>query len=410
MLTTLLRPVATAMLRRVQAELDQVPRPVDAPQYHAPGPHPDRVLIFGNGPAIGFGVRTQELALPGQVGRRLAAATGRGADIDLVAKRGVSIERAAAMLPPLRPSRYDGLVVVLGSTDAAALLPVQRWREAMTAVLEELTRLAAPRSPIVVLGIHELRRSALTTGMLGDLIDAHAVRLNAITKELCGTDCRVRYVERDVERSRDVRYQSSEAFEVLADMIVPALLPGLASAAVDRTAAAARSQRAAPAAEVSRQSALEALHVLDTEPEERFDRIVRSARRTFGTTAAAVSLIDGDRQWRKAVAGPPGAPPALPEEMPREVSVCSRTIRHDRPLVIPDLAQDPLVHPDLLATGYRFYAGYPVESPDGYRVGALCLLDVEPREDVDVALLREYALRVQRELWAGAEAAAGQLR
>lgn len=398
MLTTLLRPVARALLSRVQAELDSVPHPTDVPQYHAPGPDPDRILVFGNGPAIGFGVRTQELALPGQIGRRLATATGRGADIDLVARRGTSVETAASLIPRLRPSRYDGIVVVIGATDAAALLPAGRWRRAMKALLEELTRTAAPDTPIAILGIHELRRSALTSGVLGDLIDRHAQRLNAVTRELCAADPRIRYVARaDSSTTKRVRYQSVQAFERLAEMIVPALLPGLAAAARDRSAAAARAQRAQPSAEISRQGALDALGVLDTPAEERFDRIARSVRSTFGTTAAAVSFIDGPRQWFKAVAGPLED---LPDrELPREVGLCGRTIRHDHALVVPDLAAEPQVHPDLLATGYRFYAGYPVESPDGYRVGAVCVLDREPRTDIDESLLREFALRVQRELW-----------
>ncbi|MGN6744367.1 MAG: GAF domain-containing protein [Amnibacterium sp.] len=398
MLTTLLRPVARALLSRVQAELDTVPHPTDAPQYHAPGPAPDRVLIFGNGPAIGFGVRTQELALPGQVGRRLAASTGRGADIDLVARRGTTVEMAAPLIARLRPARYDGIVIVIGATDAAALLPLRRWREAMSALLTEVTKHAAPTSPIVVLGIHELRRSALTSGLLGDIIDCHAQQLNAVTRELCASDPRVQYVARDEARSARVRYQSAQAFGTLAEMIVPALVPGLNASALDRTPAAARCQRSVPAAEVSRQAALHAIGVLDTAPEERFDRIVRSARTTFGTTAAALSFIDGPRQWYKAVAGPSELE-TRERSMPREVGMCHRTIRHDQALVVPDLATARHVHPDFLAAGYRFYAGYPVESPDGYRVGALCVLDTAPRPDIDVALLREYALRVQRELW-----------
>jgi hypothetical protein len=401
MIEMLLRPVARAFLSRVQAELDHVPRPTDPPQYHAPGPDPDRVLIFGNGPAIGFGVRTQELALPGQVGRLLAAQTGRGADIDLVARRRTSVEIAAPLIARLRPGRYDGVVVVIGATDAAAFLSVRRWRAAMRDLLEELTRRASVGSPIVVLGIHGLRRSALTGGMLGDVVDRHARRLNAVTRSLCAEDPRLTYVERDDAAGRGVQYQSAQAFQLLAEMIVPALVPGLAATAASADARSARAARDTPAAEVARQSALDTLGVLDTEAEERFDRIVRSAKSTFGTRFAAISLVDRERQWHKAVAGPVGS--AL--ELPREVALCHRTIRHDKALVIADLRNDRLVHPDLLAAGWRFYAGYPIESPDGYRIGALCVLDTEPRagRDVDTALLRELALRVQREMWIRAD-------
>jgi GAF domain-containing protein len=178
---------------------------------------------------------------------------------------------------------------------------------------------------------------------------------------------------------------------------VPALVPALDAGAASAGPRSARAARDTPAPEVSRQAALDALEMLDTAPEERFDRITRSAKSTFGTAFASVSLVDRERQWHKAVAGPVGS--SL--ELPREVALCHRTIRHDRALVIADLRNDRHVHPDLLAAGWRFYAGYPIESPDGYRIGALCVLDTEPRagRDVDTVLLRELALRVQREMW-----------
>ncbi|HEY0373232.1 MAG TPA: GAF domain-containing protein [Amnibacterium sp.] len=397
MIELLLRPFARAFVTRVQAELDHVAHPTDPPQYHAPGPDPDRVLVFGNGPANGFGVRTQDLAMPGQIGRLLAAQTGRGADVDLVARRRTSVEVAPPMIARLRPERYDGIVVILGATDAAAFLPVSRWRAAMRGVLEEVTRRASPGTPIVVLGIYSLRRSTLTAGVLGRLVDRHARRLNAATKALCAEDPGLTYVDRDDEAVRGVQYRSAQAFQLLAEMIVPALVAGLDATAAGADNRSARAVRDTPAAEVARQSALDALDVLDTVPEERFDRIARSAKSTFGTAFAAISLLDRERQWHKAVAGPDDSP----AELPREVALCHRTIRHDRPLVVADLRNDPLVHPDLLAAGWRFYAGYPIESPDGYRIGALCVLDTEPRSgrDVDTALLRDLALRAQREMW-----------
>jgi hypothetical protein len=397
MIEQLLRPFARAFLNRLQAELDHVPHPTDPPQYHAPGPDPDRVLVFGNGPAMGFGVRTQELALPGQIGRRLAALTGRGADVDLVARRRTSIEITPPLIARLRPERYDGIVVVIGATDAAAFLPVRRWRAAMRDLLDEVTRRASPGTPVVVLAIHSLRRSALTSGVFGDLVDRHARRLNAVTRSLCAEDPGLTYLDRDDEAARGVQYQSAQAFQLLAEMIVPVLLAGLDATAAAQDNRSARAVRNTPAAEVTRQSALDALEVLDTAPEDRFDRIARSAKSSFGAPFAAITLVDRERQWHKAIAGPDGSP----VELPREVALCHRTIRHDRPLVVADLRDDPHVHPELLAAGWRFYAGYPIESPDGYRIGALCVLDTEPRpgRDVDTALLRDLALRAQREIW-----------
>jgi hypothetical protein len=130
--------------------------------------------------------------------------------------------------------------------------------------------------------------------------------------------------------------------------------------------------------EEDRLSALEDLHVLDTEPEERFDRITRLARRLFDVDVALVTLLDRDRQWFKAVSGDGIDVP----EIPRTLSFCDTTIRHDGSLVVEDLSTDerfrsnPLVTAD---TGVRFYAGYPLHAPGGQPVGTLCLLDHAPR-------------------------------
>ena len=73
-------------------------------------------------------------------------------------------------------------------------------------------------------------------------------------------------------------------------------------------------------------------------------------------------------------------------------------------MVVPDAFADerfrdnPFVHGE---PHFRFYAGFPVESPSGERIGALCVFDLEPRpaSDVDLVLLRELAIMVQSELW-----------
>ncbi|WP_286346246.1 GAF domain-containing protein [Frondihabitans sucicola] len=73
------------------------------------------------------------------------------------------------------------------------------------------------------------------------------------------------------------------------------------------------------------------------------------------------------------------------------------TIQSGMPFVVPDVWHDDrfVTHPAV-----RFYAGHPVETPDGIRIGALCVTDPHPRgaDSVDLVLLRELALSVQREL------------
>ena len=152
-----------------------------------------------------------------------------------------------------------------------------------------------------------------------------------------------------------------------------------------------------PPEEPRRIAALHALNILDTEPEERFDRITRLAQRLFGTQMATVSLIDSDRQWFKSAQG-------LDEpENSRDVSFCAHAILAPETTVVPDATQDerfadnPLVLDD---PSIRFYAGHPVSAPGGEPLGTLCVIDDKPWEeaDFDAEALRELAAMVEAEI------------
>ena len=143
--------------------------------------------------------------------------------------------------------------------------------------------------------------------------------------------------------------------------------------------------------------ALWALDILDTPAEERYDRIVRIAGLTLKAPIAYLSFVDENRQWLKANIGMPLC------ETDRDISFCGHTILQDRPLVIPDAAQDPRFHDNPMVIGdpfVRFYAGVPLHSVDGQNVGTLCVADREPRTmpDASLELLIEFAALVEREL------------
>jgi diguanylate cyclase (GGDEF)-like protein len=149
--------------------------------------------------------------------------------------------------------------------------------------------------------------------------------------------------------------------------------------------------------EPRRIAALHALNILDTEPEERFDRITRLAQRLFGTQMATVSLIDTDRQWFKSRQGMDDP------ENSRETSFCAHAILTPETTVVPDatlderFADNPLVMDD---PSIRFYAGHPVSAPGGEPLGTLCVIDDKPWEeaDFDVEALRELAAMVEAEI------------
>lgn len=125
-----------------------------------------------------------------------------------------------------------------------------------------------------------------------------------------------------------------------------------------------------------RLAALRALLILDTPPEERFDRIVRFASEEFNVPTALVSLIDQDRQWFKARVGMDVC------ETARDISFCGHAIVQPDIFVIPDaridprFADNPLV---ALPPHLVFYAGAPLPLPSGHVIGTLCLIDYKPR-------------------------------
>ncbi|MBY4897565.1 diguanylate cyclase [Cupriavidus sp. AU9028] len=152
-----------------------------------------------------------------------------------------------------------------------------------------------------------------------------------------------------------------------------------------------------PANEPQRLSALRSLNLLDSDVEERFDRITRLARRLFDVPIAVVSLVDADRQWFKSSYG------MAVRETPREHSFCAHAILEQNVMVVPDATQDARFHDSPLVTGkphVRFYAGCPLTAGQGATVGTLCLMDDKPRkmDDHDQALLRDLARLVEQEL------------
>ncbi len=152
-----------------------------------------------------------------------------------------------------------------------------------------------------------------------------------------------------------------------------------------------------PTDEIERIAALCRLHILDTPPEERFDRITRTAQRLFGVPIALVSLVDRERQWFKSRRGLDAI------ETPRQISFCGHAILADGPFIINDtlgderFADNPLVTGEL---GLRFYAGMPLHEQGGWRVGTLCLLGKTARDftPADIDALADLAQWAETEL------------
>lgn len=128
--------------------------------------------------------------------------------------------------------------------------------------------------------------------------------------------------------------------------------------------------------EAGRIAALMRYDILDTAIESEFEQIIQLVQRVFDMPMAAVTLVDSERQWFKARRG------IGPAETPRSIAFCNHTIAAADGLAVEDTAVDARFATSPLVIGdpkIRSYLGAPLRTPDGYQIGALCILGSETR-------------------------------
>ncbi len=135
--------------------------------------------------------------------------------------------------------------------------------------------------------------------------------------------------------------------------------------------------------EARRLAALNRFDFVDPEPGDILDRFARLAAQVFDTAFAALCFVEEERVGFVARHG------LEPSECPRTGSFFDQTIRQDDIVWIAD-AREVLPFRDMpLVTGppgIRFYAGAPLKTPDGLVIGALCVLDPDPRPLADLSI------------------------
>jgi PAS domain S-box-containing protein len=129
--------------------------------------------------------------------------------------------------------------------------------------------------------------------------------------------------------------------------------------------------------EVLRLEALESYSILDTYPEEEFDRITELASLVCGVKISLISLLDSERQWFKSKVGIDVA------ETPKNISFCQFAIQGTELYEVEDASKTDLFKNNPLVTGnpnIRFYAGHPLTDSNGFNLGTLCVIDPEPKK------------------------------
>jgi hypothetical protein len=154
---------------------------------------------------------------------------------------------------------------------------------------------------------------------------------------------------------------------------------------------------AVPADEAERIAAVRRYDLLDTPPVEALDRIAALAAAFFDVPFAVISIVDTDRVCFTARHGVDLV------QVDRGTSLCAAAILGDGPHVLPDTVDDPFARGNPLVAGefgLRFYAGVPLTTPAGYKLGMLCVMDVRPRPvtEHEIRVLTHLAGLVLREL------------
>ncbi len=152
-----------------------------------------------------------------------------------------------------------------------------------------------------------------------------------------------------------------------------------------------------PDNETQRQRAVDRLEILDTGPEDAFDRITRMTAKIMDTPIACVTIVDKDRQWFKSSVG------LDVQETNRRISFCGHAINSKSLFIVTNAREDPRFADNPLVTGapkIAFYIGVPVMSSDGYAVGTLCAISDTPKDPSDDQqnLMKDMAKVVEGEL------------
>jgi hypothetical protein len=157
--------------------------PTGPPEVSIAGTNPARILVIGDGPAAGFGVRTHQLGIAGHLARHLSGLLARGVVVTVVAQPAASARSTLKRLAEIDVNGYDSIVLMLATTDAFCLTLRRSWRRNMTGLVHALQSAEAPSVCVTSLASLHLGRPLLPFARR--LTGTHMRTLNAETRRIC---------------------------------------------------------------------------------------------------------------------------------------------------------------------------------------------------------------------------------
>ncbi len=393
-------PVMRAWVASKSGEFDRLPRPRDAAESHSMGVDSDRALIVGGDPAVGWGVLSHELALPGALSRALTRRTGRGTDVYVVAFPRLTIGAALVELTRMKWDRYDAVLVTIGVKDAGILTPLASWRRDLIRGMGIISRSCSPRALVFVAGVHPLSSIPVYDGPLSSVAEAHARKMNSISSLACDQLPRTTFVPLSApEPCSPFRFRDARSYNHWAEELAGSMAPQLdAERLADGDSRELRGGEGDAGSLDERAAAVRQISIRIEERRRRVDHVIARACASFGVKSATVSVIDSERVVHKAQIGD------VPEGILLSRSFTATVIRRRDGMIVsdatldarfrtlPHVAGEPRIH---------FYAGFALESPQGTRIGTLNIFDPSPRPSENswrLLQLRQFGLLVQAEL------------
>jgi hypothetical protein len=386
----LLAPVLSQWLRHSELSWRLLETPQDAPVTHVAGPNADRIALIGAGVAVGYGAHLHDLALGGQLARQVAARTGRGATVDTEARIRMRAVDALTVVQSIDLTRFDAIVLTIGTDEALHLTPRRQFRRQIDELLSWITREAPSTLTVMLVAIPDIPTIMRLPGIFAGDVSRHCARLNAQLQEACAGHHGVRLLP-FTPAGGDLMSAQPGIYRAWAALLAPSIARALDEQLSDP-------RRPALVHELPRQRALDDLNILDSALDDRFTRMVTTARDLFGVDGASIVFVDRERQWTMACAG------MDPLDSPRGGALGEATVQNGKFFVVTDARTDERFagHPWVSgSSNVVFFAGFPIEAANGQRIGALCLANTTPRSfsAADSSLLGSLAHQVQTMLW-----------
>ena len=339
------------------------------PRSAASGTAPYRALLVGGRATAG------DATLVAAFAEALAARSGHGVDVEGIAAAPLAQATSGSLLAGRDLSRIDCVVVVIDPerTRRAG----QETLGAVRALLRDVGRRLVAGSALVVV-VPSPRIAGLAPHRLDELVAGIRESADSLTPVV-----RLDDGGPGATATADATRWAEEIATAAASALIAPMVAFLPDDHHD---------------EDLRLDAVDRLPPRDALWVARFQRIVDEARSRYGTSSAALSIIDADHARYAVTAG------FETRTVKRGQTICNRVLRTYGGLIVGDAQADPRFerYPDVRSGEVRFYAGYRIESVDGAPLGSLCVFDPTPRDvhDEDLVALRDLAIRAERSLWA----------